>query len=51
LSEPLYRRRAAIDAQLQSERARPRPDSGQIERLRQQRERVNEQLRQVAHPL
>lgn len=51
MSEPLKNRRAALDARIRAESARPVPDWRRLGQMRAERERLREQLRALQHPL
>jgi predicted kinase len=51
LARPLMARRADLDARIRAESARPSPDWTRLSRLRTERERLNDQLRDLRHPL
>lgn len=51
LSQPLVRRRQALDASLRAERARSAPDQARIDRLVEERDRIADRLHAVRYPL
>jgi hypothetical protein len=50
-ARPLVARRADLDARIRAEASRPAPDWTRLSQLRGERERLNDQLSALRHPL